>query len=240
MKLTDFEAFSFDCYGTLIDWEAGISAVLTPWAAKQGCRLGSEELLVGYSKHESQAETERPADLYPNILAAAMKGLAEQLGLAASPEDLARFGTSVPNWPVFPDSHAALSTLQKSRRLLILSNVDRQSFAASGAKLGIQFDAVVTAQDVGSYKPSPNSFEALRVKAQELGVTPGKILHVAQSLFHDHVPAKAAGFSTVWINRRHNLPGWGATPEPQESVRPDFVFNSMKDFAEAMAPTGPR
>jgi 2-haloacid dehalogenase len=237
VKLTEFEALSFDCYGTLIDWETGISAFLTSWAAKQGRHVDKEELLVGYAKYESKAEAERPADLYPKILAAALQGLAEQLGLEASADDLAQFGASVPDWPAFPDSSAALSMLQKSHKLIVLSNVDTQSFAASSARLGIPFDAVITAQDVGSYKPSMNNFEALKSKSLELGVAPGKLLHVAQSLFHDHVPAKAAGLSTVWINRRHNRPGWGATPEPQEPVQPDFMFSSMKEFAQAITAT---
>lgn len=127
--------------------------------------------------------------------------------------------------------------LQESHKLTVLSNVDAQSFAASSARLGIQFDAVITAQDVGSYKPSMNNFEALRSKVLELGVVPGKLLHVAQSLFHDHAPAKAAGLSTVWIDRRHDRSGWGATPAPQEPVRPDFMFTSMKEFAQAMTAT---
>jgi 2-haloacid dehalogenase len=237
MKLTEFEALSFDCYGTLIDWETGISTFLTSWAAKQGRHVDNEKLLVGYAKYESQAEAQHPTDLYPKILAAALQGLAEQLGLEASPDDLAQFGASIPAWPEFPDSSAALSMLQKSHKLIVLSNVDTQSFAASSAKLEIQFDAVITAQDVGSYKPSMNNFEALRSKALELEVAPGKLLHVAQSLFHDHVPAKAAGLSTVWINRRHNRPGWGATPAPQEPVRPDFMFTSMKEFAQAITAT---
>jgi 2-haloacid dehalogenase len=237
VKLTEFGALSFDCYGTLIDWETGISAFLTSWAAKQGRHVDKEELLALYAKYETQAEAKHPADLYPKILAVALQGLAEQLGLHASPDDLAQFGASVPYWPAFPDSSAALSMLQKSRKLIVLSNVDRQSFAASSARLGIQFDAVITAQDVGCYKPNKNNFEALRSRTLELGVASGKLLHVAQSLFHDHVPAKAAGFSTVWINRRHNRPGWGATLEPEGPVRPDFVFTSVKEFAQVITAT---
>jgi 2-haloacid dehalogenase len=116
-----------------------------------------------------------------------------------------------------------------------LSNVDRDSFAASNRRLGVTFSAVITAQDVGSYKPSPRNFEALLAEAGRLGVPEGRLLHVAQSLFHDHVPAKQAGLPTVWINRRHGRPGRGATPAPATEVTPDWEFPSMRAFADAVA-----
>ncbi|MDA3022405.1 MAG: HAD-IA family hydrolase [Actinomycetota bacterium] len=234
MRFVDFDALSFDCYGTLIDWEAGISAVLDPWAAQAGCELSSEQLLLVYSSHEAAVEAEHGDWLYPRVLAGAMRRSGAQLGIAVDDEDAAAFGRSVPNWPAFEDSSAALTELAKYFRLIALSNIDRVSFAASNNLLGVTFDAVITAEDLGSYKPDPRNFKALMERSAELKVPPGKLLHVAQSLFHDHVPAKQIGLPTVWINRRHGKPGWGATPDPGAPVRPDWEFTSLADFAEAV------
>lgn len=234
MKLTDFDALSFDCYGTLIDWEKGIVAALRPWAAASGLALSDEELLAAYSRHEAEVETTHATDLYPAILAGTMRALGAELGAQVSDAEAEAFGRSVPDWPAFPDSPDALARLARRYRLIILSNVDRTSFAGSNRRLGVTFDGIVTAQDVGSYKPSPRNFDALAAEARRLGVPEGRLLHVAQSLFHDHVPAKAAGLPTVWIDRRHEKAGWGATPAPSAPVTPDWTFRSMAAFADAV------
>jgi 2-haloacid dehalogenase len=236
VRLTEFEALSFDCYGTLIDWEAGLSAVLTAWARAHGLDLTEEQLLTEYSAAEAAAEAEHPADLYPDVLARSMRAVGGTLGAEVSDGEAARLAGSVPDWPAFADSHDALTALGSRFKLIILSNVDRASFAASKPRLGVEFTSVITAQDVGSYKPSPQNFDALLSEAARLGVGPGKLLHVAQSLFHDHVPAKRAGLPTVWINRRHARPGWGATPAPPAPVTPDWEFPSMAAFAAAAGP----
>jgi 2-haloalkanoic acid dehalogenase type II len=233
MKLSDFEALSFDCYGTLIDWEAGLLAVLVPWARLLGPNLTGEQLLAGYAEAEAAVEAEHPTAAYPDVLARSMRLLGSTLGGSVTDEDQARLAGSVPDWPAFPDSRDALHSLGRRYRLIILSNVDRASFAGSALTLGAEFTSVITAQDVGSYKPSPRNFGALTAEAARLGIGPGKLLHVAQSLFHDHVPAKAAGLPTVWINRRHAQPGWGATPRPPAPVTPDWEFPSMAAFAAA-------
>jgi len=233
--LTDFDALSFDCYGTLIDWEAGIGAVLSRWARSRRLGLDEEALLAAYSRHEAAAEAGYPHDLYPAILARSMRGLGRELGAEVSDEDAQALARSVPGWPAFPDSRDALKALGERYKLIILSNVDRDSFAGSNRRLGVTFTSVITAQDVGSYKPSPRSFEALAAEASRLGVGEGRLLHVAQSLFHDHVPAKQAGLPTAWINRRHDRPGWGATPAPPADVSPDWEFPSMAAFAGAVA-----
>jgi 2-haloacid dehalogenase len=235
MRLTDFEALSFDCYGTLIDWEAGLTAVLGPWARSRGLALDGDALLAAYSVHEERAETEHPGDRYPLILARSLRSLGHELGAEVTDEDARRLGGSVPDWPAFPDSAAALAGLGQRYKLIILSNVDRESFAASERRLGAGFSRVITAEDVGSYKPSPRNFETLLAEAGRLGVPRGGLLHVAQSLFHDHVPAKRAGLPTVWINRRHGRPGRGATPAPSAAVTPDWEFPSMRAFADAVA-----
>ena len=238
MTLTEFEALSFDCYGTLIDWEAGLLAVLGPWARARGLELTGEELLTAYAQVEAAAEAEHPAEAYPEILARGMRLLGGNLGAEVTADDAARLARSVPDWPAFPDSHDALAALGKRFKLIILSNVDRASFAGSNARLGVEFTSVITAQDVGSYKPSPRNFEALASEAARLGIRPGGLLHVAQSLFHDHVPAKRAGLPTVWIHRRHDRGGWGATPQPPAPVTPDWEFPSMAAFAAAVAQPG--
>ena len=233
MDLTDFDALSFDCYGTLIDWESGIAAVLAPWARAAGLELSGEALLELYATHEARIEAEHGQWLYPDVLAETFAALGRQLEVPVPAQAMAALARSVPSWPPFPDSSAALARLGTRYKLVVVSNVDRESFAGSSAALGVSFDAVVTAQDVGSYKPAPANFEALLAAVAGLGIAPGRLLHVAQSLFHDHVPAKAFGLSTVWINRRAGRPGWGATPRPQGAVAPDWEFASMADFAEA-------
>ena len=239
MELTDFEALSFDCYGTLIDWEAGLLAVLAPWARARGLTLTGEELLTAYAQVEAAVEAEHPAEPYPEVLARGMRRLGENLGAEVTEEDAARLAHSVPGWPAFPDSHDALAALGRRFKLIILSNVDRASFAGSNARLGVEFTSIITAQDVGSYKPSPRNFEALASEAARLGISRGGLLHVAQSLFHDHVPAQRAGLPTVWIHRRHDRGGWGATPQPPAPVTPDWEFPSMAAFAAAVAESGP-
>ena len=234
MELTDFEALSFDCYGTLIDWEAGLLAVLTPWARARGLDVTGEELLTDYARIEAAVEAEHPADPYPDVLARGMRFLGDALGAEVTDDDAARLARSVRDWPAFPDSHDALVALGGRFKLIILSNVDRASFAGSKARLGVEFASVITAQDVGSYKPSPRNFDALASEAARQGIRPGRLLHVAQSLFHDHVPAQRAGLRTVWIHRRHDRGGWGATPPPAAPVTPDWEFPSMAAFAAAV------
>ncbi|HEX6886720.1 MAG TPA: haloacid dehalogenase type II [Candidatus Nanopelagicales bacterium] len=234
MKLTDFDALSFDCYGTLIDWEAGLAAVLGSWAARHGLGMADEQLLSAYAGQEVRAEVENPTDTYPQILARAMRSLGEELGVPVDDAEAEALAVSVPDWPAFPDSRDALARLAERYHLIILSNVDRASFAASNARLGVTFTSILTAQDIGAYKPSPRNFAALDAERRRLGISEGRLLHVAQSLFHDHVPAKAAGLPTVWINRRLDQPGWGATPDPGAPVTPDWTFPTMAAFADAV------
>ena len=180
-----------------------------------------------------QAERENPTALYPAILAESFRRLGAQLGAQVSDEWAGRLGASVPDWPAFPDSHAALESLAHDYKLIIVSNVHREGFAASNARLDVTFDKIITAEDVGAYKPAPNHFEALDAALAELNVPRERLLHVAQSLFHDHVPAKRHGLDSVWINRRHGSPGWGATPEPAEKFSYALEFPSMEAFAAA-------
>ncbi|MGE5288046.1 MAG: HAD-IA family hydrolase [Micromonosporaceae bacterium] len=234
LDLTQYKALSFDCYGTLIDWEAGIAGVLRPWAREQGLGLDDEELLLAYSGNEAAVERERPTALYPDVLATAFRRTGEQLRKPVSDEWARRLGQSVPDWPAFPDSAAALARLARHYQLIILSNVHRDGFAGSNQRLRGHFAAIITAEDVGAYKPAPNHFRALDSKLAELGLDRKALLHVAQSLFHDHVPAKRENLPSVWINRRHDRPGWGATPEPSGEWAYNLEFTSMAGFADAV------
>jgi len=232
--LTNYRALSFDCYGTLIDWETGIAAVLVPWAREQGLELAREELLLAYGRNEGAVQTETPSALYPDVLATAFRRTGEALGAPVSDEWAARLGGSVGDWPAFPDSPDALARLARHYRLIIVSNVHRAGFAASNERLHGDFAAIITAEDVGAYKPAENHFRALDAALPGLGVDRGELLHVAQSLFHDHVPAKREGLPSVWINRHHDRTGWGATPEPTEEWSYNLEFPSMAAFADAV------
>lgn len=234
MKFADFEALSFDCYGTLIDWEAGIAAVLGPWARRCGLDLDQDQLLAAFAAAEAKSELEHPTELYRDILARSFRLLGYEVGTVVTDGDAAALASSVRDWPAFEDSHDALVVLRARFKLIILSNVDRVSFAGSQPRLGVEFTSVLTAEDIGSYKPSARNFAALGAEARRLGVERGRLLHVAQSLFHDHVPAQQGGLRTVWINRRHDRPGWGATPAPPTEVTPDWEFPSMAAFASAV------
>lgn len=226
----EFNALSFDCYGTLIDWEAGIAAVLGPWARAARPELTDEDLLLAYADEEARVARENPTALYPQVLAESFRATGAKLGIPVSEADAERLGASVPDWPAFPDSAEALKKLSTRFKLIIVSNVDRKSFEGSNERLGVVFDRIITAEEVGSYKPAPAHFDVLQDYADREGL---KVLHVAQSLFHDHVPGAEAGFQGVWINRRHDRPGWGATPDPGVEVKPQWTFNSMAEFADA-------
>ena len=234
MDLTEFTALSFDCYGTLIDWETGILGVLRPWADECGFAVDDEQLLRVYADHEAAAEQETPSALYPTILAEAFRRTGSTLGVAVDETWAGRLGDSVPDWPAFPDSSAALAALAQHYRLIIVSNVHRAGFAGSNVRLQGDFAAIITAEDVGAYKPADNHFVALDRTLGELGIERRELLHVAQSLFHDHVPARRHGLPSVWINRRHDRPGWGASPEPSEEYSYSLEFSSMGDFAAAV------
>lgn len=234
LDLTAYKALSFDCYGTLIDWEAGIAAVLSAWAREQGLDLTDEELLLAYADNEAAVEREAPATLYPDVLAQAFRRTGAGLGYDVSEDWAARLGSSVPAWPAFPDSADALARLAEHYELIILSNVHRAGFAGSNERLRGRFAAIITAEDVGAYKPAEAHFRALDRALPGLGAERSELLHVAQSLFHDHVPAKREGLPSVWINRRHDRPGWGATPEPGADYSYDLEFGSMADFTDAV------
>jgi 2-haloacid dehalogenase len=233
MRLSEFKALTFDCYGTLIDWESGMIEALKPLTDRLGGRLSRDDVLQAHARHESKQQAYTPAKNYSDLLAVVYKRLAEEWGINTHWEAREAYGRSIRDWPAFPDSAEALAYLKQHYKLVILSNVDNSSFAFSNEKLGVDFDALYTAEDIGSYKPSARNFDYLIDQLATLGLNPSDILHTAESLFHDHVPAKARGLATCWIYRRHGEQGFGATMSPGVRLETDFRFNSLGELAKA-------
>jgi 2-haloacid dehalogenase len=221
----DFEVLTFDCYGTLIDWETGILESLRPVFAAHRIELIPDSVLELYGELESAAERGEYRE-YKAVLRSVLEGLGARFGFAPTAEELQRFSTSVKDWPAFPDSAPALQALHRKYRLAIISNIDDDLFAFSAQRLQTNFDWIVTAQQAKSYKPSLNNFG---LAFDRIGVPRQRILHVAQSLFHDIAPANALGLSTVWVNRRQNKEGSGATPVAQ--ARPDLEVPDLRTLA---------
>ena len=234
MRLSDFKALTFDTYGTLIDWESGIHAALQPLLSQLGSQPSRDQALELFGREEAAQQSETPALLYSALLTAVYLRLAKLWGLKASESEAAAFGASVGDWPAFPDSREALAYLKRYFTLVTVTNCDRESYKGSARRLGEPWDAIYTAQDIGSYKPSPRNFDyLLEHLKRDFGIERRQILHTAQSLFHDHVPATAAGLATAWIDRRKGSSSHGATPPPPGAYRIDFHFGSMAELVEA-------
>jgi 2-haloacid dehalogenase len=232
VRLSDFKVLSFDCYGTLIDWESGIYGALRPLLEKANLALDRDHVLETFAKFEATQQAATPSMPYSRLLGEVYAKLASHWGLLATTEAAAQFGGSVPAWPAFPDSAESLAYLKQHYTLVILSNVDRVSFAGSNRHLQVTFDEIFTAEDIGSYKPDPRNFETMLRRLRTRGYKKSDILHTAQSLFHDHVPATEVGLATAWIDRRQGQAGWGATPPPPREARIDFHFRSLEDLVE--------
>jgi 2-haloacid dehalogenase/putative hydrolase of the HAD superfamily len=233
MRLTDFEVLTFDCYGTLIDWESGMAAALEPILAKAPRRPTRDELLAAHARHESSQQRVTPGMRYSDLLAVVCKRLAEEFAVPVAWDQCLAYGHSIGDWPAFPDSAAALGYLRRHYKLAILSNVDNASFALSNRRLAVEFDAIYTAEDIGSYKPAVRNFEYMIEKLEGRGFDRSRILHTAESLFHDHGPANQLGLKSCWIHRRHAAGGFGATMDPGKMPSVDFRFTSMAELVEA-------
>jgi 2-haloacid dehalogenase len=234
MRLADFSVLTLDCYGTLIDWETGLWNALQPLAAKARTVLSRDAVLEIFGEQEYSQQCETPAMPYSQLLSVVYRRLAQSWGLSVTDEEANVFGASVPDWAAFDDSVGALSYLKKHYKLVILSNVDRISFRASNERLQVTFDGIYTAQDIGSYKPSPQNFGyLLRRLKEDFGIDKAAVLHVAQSLLHDHGPAQHCGLASAWIDRRHVAQGWGGMRAPEGTPRFDFRFESMGALVRA-------
>ena len=242
-RLTDYKVLTFDCYGTLIDWETGIWDALQPLIMGGSADPGvtREAALSAFGKWEAHHEHASPGLRYPDLLARVHRSVAESLGLETSDALDEAFGASVPLWPAFADTADALRALKRHYRLVILSNVHREGFAASNRKLGVAFDAVYTAEDIGSYKPADANFEYLLAHLKsDFGLERTDLLHTAQSLRHDHAPANRFGLANAWIDRQRLSRGgsWGATEKVETTPTTDFIFFSMGEMAAAVEAEG--
>lgn len=237
LALERFDALTFDCYGTLIDWERGLLDALAPVLRRHGWICADDRLLALFAAAEKKAEA-GPYLPYREVLSQVIETIARSLGFALGAGEREHLARTLPDWPPFPDTVEALRRLAARYRLAIVSNVDDDLFAGTSRHLGVPFAAVTTAQQVRSYKPAPEHFHR---SLEKLGLPIDRVLHVAQSRFHDIAPARALGFATVWVNRRSGRPGSGATPEagatPDLEV-PDLI--TLARMAETARGGGPR
>jgi 2-haloacid dehalogenase len=206
MDFSRFTTISFDCYGTLIEWEAGILPAVRTFLQHHNCPQSEARILELYGEFEAEAEC-GAYQSYRKVLESVVEQFGKRLGFEPTTSELRSLHASVPSWPPFPDTAAALQRLKKHYKLAIISNIDDDLFALTSKHLGIDFDAVVTAQQAQSYKPAINNF---RAALDRMGVKPDRLLHVGQSIYHDVLPAQSLGIATVWVNRRSARPGIGA------------------------------
>jgi 2-haloacid dehalogenase len=226
LDFSRFEVLTFDCYGTLIDWESGILAAVHRVLRGHSVQANDSDILKKYAELESAAEA-GPYRRYREILTEVMNGLASHFGAHITDAEAASLPESIHDWQPFPDSVAALAQLGTRYKLAVISNIDDDLFAHSAQRLGNPFTHVITAQQVGSYKPSHRNFHTALA---QIGVDKEKVLHCAQSIFHDIVPARELGIANVWVNRRQLKQGSGATKHA--SATPDLEVPDLRTLAE--------
>lgn len=233
MKLTNFNTLTLDCYGTLIDWETGIYNALQPLLKEVDRTFSKDGALKLFAETESPVQTENPSLSYSGVLTLVYERLAEQFSVHVSSESIDKFSQSVRDWPAFPDSTRSLLYLKKFYKLIVLSNIDKEGFSMSNKVLAVEFDEIYTAEEIGAYKPSLTNFEYMLSELALQGISKSDILHTAQSLYHDMVPAIQMGMATCWIDRRHDQPGSGATPVVDGEVKVDIRFESLAQMVAA-------
>ncbi|CAI6337258.1 unnamed protein product [Periconia digitata] len=232
-KLTSFKLLSFDVYGTLIDYERGALKALEPIFQKSGNPdLDLKQVMQRFSKLQAAGQAEKPKQLYRDLLTSVHPILCKEFGLAEPTEEESKtFGASIPSWAAWPDTVDALRRLQKVYKMVVLSNVDNDSFQKNNAASmeGFEWDAVLTAEDIGSYKPNHNNFHhMLREAKSRFGVEKDEVLQTAQSQFHDHHPAKELGIKSSWIWRPGSVAGNRDDPVY------DYKFETLADMADAV------
>lgn len=228
LNFNKYNVLTFDCYGTLIDWENGILNALKPVLVRHNIHLSDDDILELYAKLESKIEKSEFVT-YKNVLKKIMEEIGSKFGFNLSSSEKDCLVESLKNWQPFSDTVESLQALKDKFKLVIISNIDDDLFAYSAKHLGINFDYVITAEQVHRYKPALDNFEfAIR----KIGVSPDKILHIAQSIYHDIIPAKAVGLSTVWVNRRKGKKGFGATPPASEQA--DYEVSDLKELVQVL------
>ena len=225
LEFNHFEVLTFDCYGTLINWEAGLLPVLQRILSAHSRHLDDATLLKLYGDFEQIAE-QPPYRSYRDVLGSVVRQLGDHLGFVATSEEVASLAQSLPHWEPWPDTVAALAQLKSKFRLAILSNVDDDMFAKTRTQLGVNFDEVITAQQARAYKPSLSLFE---LALDRIGVPAHRVLHVGQSIYHDVIPAQALGLATVWVNRPSARPGIGAVMSAE--AKPDLSVTSLSELS---------
>jgi len=232
MDFSRFTTISFDCYGTLIDWESGILPTLRAVLARHGQRPPDAAILEHYGEFEAEAES-GPYRSYREVLQSVVRAFADRFHFHAASAEIRSLHDSVQAWPPFPDTVPALLELQKRYKLVVISNIDDDLFAETRKHLAVEFDGVITAQQARSYKPSLNNFQmALRT----LAISPDRLLHAAQSIYHDVAPAQSLGIATVWVNRKSARPGIGAVRA--SAGRPDLEVPDLASLAAAAMARG--
>ena len=225
-----FRAITFDCYGTLIDWDGGVAAALGPWAAGAGLGVPMADFLGAFADAQCRNEAMRPFRSYRNVLHDAFIEAADAHGVRPSAADARAFAASVGAWPAFPDTVAALARLKADHLLGVVSNVDDASFAETHGLLGGLIDEVVSADMVRSYKPGVAHFETMLRRLEARGIGRADILHIAQSRFHDIAPARRLGIACLLVDRRAGAPGRGINiPSDAES---DYRVTGMAEAAD--------
>jgi 2-haloacid dehalogenase len=230
LDFTQFQVLTFDCYGTLIDWETGIFSALRPLLAARHKSIPDTQLLELYGELEAAAET-NPYRSYREVLATVVRGFGQRLGFTPTPAEVRALADSVPAWRPWPDTIAALARLRRRYQLAIISNIDDDLFATTRPQLQADFHWVITAQQARCYKPGLPIF---RLALATLGVAPNRILHIGQSIYHDVLPAQSLGLATVWINRPSPRAGIGAVKPAQG--RPDLEFPNLQSLANQAVP----
>jgi 2-haloacid dehalogenase len=228
MDFSRFTTISFDCYGTLIDWESGILLVLRHVLANHGQTMPDAALLELYGEFEAEAES-GPYQSYRDVLQSVVRSFAGRFHFEATPAEIRSLHESVHSWPPFPDTVTVLRQLQDRFKLVVISNIDDDLFAETQKHLGVDFDGVITAEQARSYKPSLNNFQ---MALGTLAVSPEQLLHAAQSIYHDVVPAHSLGISTVWVNRKSARPGIGAVRA--SAGQPDLEVPDLATLAAAV------
>lgn len=235
--LTGIQAVALGLHGTLVDRDAGIVAALRPWAERHGVAANTSGLLEAFARHEPRRLRENPEQRYPEVLELVFEDIARDYGVAPAGGDAAAFGESVGDWPVFAECAEALRELQRHVQIAVIANIDRVSFISVSARLGVQPDVLVTAEDAGAFKPERAPLGLTLAWLSEIGVGFDGVLLAGQSLYHDIAPAKAMGLRTCWIDRQGQGDGgpWGAAPPPDGTVQPDLRVASLTALAARIA-----
>jgi 2-haloacid dehalogenase len=223
-----FKAVTFDCYGTLIDWDTGISELVRPWLHEMNSQVPADLVVSTFALMQARHQQTRPTLLYPEVLRRSWRDIEEQFGWDENSAHANAFAQSVADWPPFVDTLESLRYLARHYKLGILSNVDNASLAGTLQSLDVPFLFTVTAEDVGCYKPGLPHFEKAFSRLAQHGVSKSEILHVAQSKHHDIAPGRSLGLTTVWVNRRHGKKGTGATLAAEAD--PTLTVNSLAEL----------